>query len=80
MEHERRQAGSIALLLPAHADALAPPRRAASAQVVEHALAALQARWNTDPRDATVGIVRLSGLAHADERTAFSFIAKGLCK
>lgn len=43
-------------------------------------MAAMDARWNTDPRDPVVGVVRLSGVAHAEERTAFREIARQLCE
>lgn len=49
-------------------------------QVTERALAALQARFNTDPRDPVVGVVRLSGLAHAQEVAAFKEASRQLCQ
>ena len=36
-------------------------------------------RWNSDPEDPRVVIVRLSGWAHSDERVAFREIARQLC-
>jgi len=46
---------------------------------VERALTAITTQWNTDTADPLVGIVRLVGWAHADERTAFKEIARQLC-
>jgi hypothetical protein len=48
--------------------------------MVERALAAVEERWNSDPRDPAVAVVRLSGLAHAEERTAFREVARRLCE
>jgi len=39
-----------------------------------------QERWNLDPEDPRVVIVRLSGWAHSDERVAFREIARQLCR
>lgn len=39
----------------------------------------LTKRFNTDPADPRVGFVRLTGLAHADERAAFKEMARQLC-
>ncbi len=40
-------------------------------QVVEQALAKLQARATATVGGRAIGVVRLFGLVHADERTAF---------
>jgi len=48
-------------------------------QVIERVLAELQRRQNTDPANPTLGVVRLAGLLHTDERTAFREIARQLC-
>ncbi|KAI3431512.1 hypothetical protein D9Q98_004562 [Chlorella vulgaris] len=55
------------------------PRGSGKTLMTERALAQLEARWNTTPRDPAVGVIRLTGLAHADERTAFREIARQLC-
>ena len=39
-----------------------------------------QEKWNTSPDDPRVGIVKLSGWAHSDERSAFREIARQLCE
>jgi hypothetical protein len=49
-------------------------------QMTERALAAMEAQWNRDPRDPVVGVIRLSGLCHAEERCAFREIARQLCE
>ena len=49
-------------------------------QVVERAVGALCAKWNTNPRDPLVGVVRLLGYAHSDDRVAFREIARQLCE
>ncbi|KAL4422006.1 hypothetical protein ABPG77_005436 [Micractinium sp. CCAP 211/92] len=56
------------------------PRGCGKTLVTERALAALQARFNTDPRDPVVGVVRLSGLAHAQEVAAFKEASRQLCQ
>lgn len=48
-------------------------------QVVERAVAELLARFNTVPGSPVIGIVRLAGLVHTDERIAFQEIARQLC-
>ena len=48
-------------------------------QAVERAAASLMSRFNTDINDPRVGLVRLTGLAHADERAAFREMARQLC-
>lgn len=48
-------------------------------QAVERALAELQARFAAAAGGPEVGVVRLSGLVHTDERTAFQEIARQLC-
>lgn len=48
-------------------------------QVVERAISTVQAAHNT-PDNRRVGIVRLNGLLHVDERCAFQEIAKQLCR
>lgn len=42
-------------------------------------MAALQHSCNSNPTNPTVGVVRLSGLLHTDERVAFREIARQLC-
>lgn len=54
-------------------------RGAGKTLAVERALTAITTQWNTDSADPLVGIVRLVGWAHADERTAFKEIARQLC-
>jgi origin recognition complex subunit 4 len=54
-------------------------RGAGKTLAVERALTTISTQWNTDPADPLVGIVRLVGWAHADERTAFKEIARQLC-
>jgi hypothetical protein len=49
------------------------------AQVVNRVLAELDTHYNPDKASPVVGFVRLSGLAHADERIAFREIARQLC-
>lgn len=53
--------------------------RAVCPQVVERALAELQARFKAAAGGPVVGVVRLSGLVHTDERAAFQEIARQLC-
>lgn len=48
-------------------------------QVADRAIATVQAVHNTSI-DRRVGIVRLNGLLHVDERCAFQEIAKQLCR
>ena len=48
-------------------------------QAVERAAASLCKRFNTDDKDPRVGFVKLTGLAHADERAAFKEMARQLC-
>ena len=48
-------------------------------QVVERAVAELQRQCNRDADNPAVGVVRLAGLLHADERVAFREIARQLC-
>ena len=43
----------------------------AGRQVVERALSKLQKRAGATPGSRAIGVVRLFGLVHADERTAF---------
>lgn len=55
-----------------------------SLQLVERALAEVCAAHNTGAGsgsggDKTVGVVRLSGLLHCEERTAFQEVARQLC-
>ena len=49
-------------------------------QAVERAAAVLEAKYNTDTSNPRLGFVRLTGLAHLDERTAFREIARQLCR
>lgn len=63
---------------PCPPDGAPPPHP--PAQVTERALAALQARFNRDPRDPVVGVVRLSGLAHSQEVAAFKEASRQLCQ
>lgn len=46
---------------------------------IERALDQISSQWNTDPEDPLVGIVRLYGWAHHEERVAFKEIARQLC-
>lgn len=48
-------------------------------QVIERALKQVQAQYNTDAEEPTVGVVRLSGLMHVNEGVAFKAIARQLC-
>ena len=56
------------------------PRGAGKTLCVERALATVASRWNTDPADPLVAVVRLVGWAHADERVAFREIARQRCE
>lgn len=49
-------------------------------QVVDMALRQLQQKHNPATGSAVLGVVRLNGLIHADERTAFREAARQLCK
>lgn len=49
-------------------------------QVVDRALRQLQQNHNPAGEPAVLGVVRLSGLIHADERTAFREAARQMCK
>jgi hypothetical protein len=55
-----------------------PPHHRAL-QVLERAIAGVTER-NTDPSNPSVGVVRLSGALHADERSAFVEFAHQLCR
>ncbi|PRW39188.1 Origin recognition complex subunit 4 [Chlorella sorokiniana] len=55
------------------------PRGSGKTLVAERALADLAAEFNKDPKDPVVGVIRLSGQVHADERTAFKELARQLC-
>ena len=55
-------------------------RGAGKTLAVERSLSTIHSRWNTDPSDPLVGIVRLYGWEHSPERTAFKEIARQLCK
>lgn len=48
-------------------------------QVLDRTVAELQQRVNTNPDNPQMGVVRLSGLVHADDRAAFQEIARQLC-
>jgi hypothetical protein len=48
-------------------------------QVVERVMRDLQHKYNVDSRSPVVGIVRLTGLMHADDRVAFREAARQLC-
>ena len=48
-------------------------------QVLERSIAELQQKLNTNPDNPQVGVVRLSGLVHTDDRAAFQEIARQLC-
>lgn len=56
-----------------------PAAQAVALQVVERALSELQARFKAAAGGPRVGVVRLSGLVHTDERAAFQEIARQLC-
>lgn len=49
------------------------------AQVVERVLERLAADVNRDPACPVLGVVRLNGVVHAEERAAFREIARQLC-
>lgn len=46
---------------------------------IERSVAEVCGRYNTDSTDPHVGVVRLTGSLHADERIAFREIARQLC-
>jgi len=46
---------------------------------MERAIAKVCQEYNTDPADSLVGVVRLVGWLHGDERVAFKEIARQLC-
>ena len=48
-------------------------------QVLERTVAELQERLNLNADNPQMGVVRLSGLVHADELAAFQEIARQLC-
>ena len=47
--------------------------------MVERAIGEVCRRHNTDPANPVVGVVRLSGVLHGDERCAFQEAARQLC-
>lgn len=47
---------------------------------VERAMGIVSQKYNRDASDPLVGVVRLLGWAHSDERTAFREIARQLCR
>jgi len=47
--------------------------------VVERVLEQLAAELNADPARPVLGVVRLNGVVHAEERAAFRNIARQLC-
>ena len=49
-------------------------------KVVERALQQLQQSHNPVGEPAVLGVVRLSGLVHSEERTAFREAARQLCR
>ena len=51
-----------------------------SAQMLERVLADLDQRCNSSQDLPSLAVVRLSGLVHAEERTAFQDIARQLCQ
>ena len=53
---------------------------ARAVQALEAALRSLEGRWNCRQGDPRVGVVRLAGWAHADDRTAFKEMARQLCE
>ena len=50
------------------------------AQVMQRVIAELEAKYNVHEGKPTVGIVRLTGLAHTEDVAAFREIARQLCK
>lgn len=55
------------------------PRGSGKTLAVERALSTLEDRYNKQRADPLVGVIRLVGWAHADERTAFKEVATQLC-
>jgi hypothetical protein len=49
-------------------------------QVLERVLRSSMAQHNTEQGNPTLGAVRLSGVLHCDERTAFQEVAHQLCR
>ena len=49
-------------------------------QVIQRVLVELEAKYNLHEGRPTVGIVRLTGLAHTEDVVAFREIARQLCK
>jgi hypothetical protein len=60
---------------------LTPPRRPVlpPRQLLERALGALCREHNATPDNPTLGVVRIHGALHAEERAAFQEIARQLC-
>ncbi|KAK9808720.1 hypothetical protein WJX72_002488 [[Myrmecia] bisecta] len=56
------------------------PRGTGKTLVIQRALSDLHKRFNTDPASPQVGFVRLTGLAHTEDRSAFREIARQLCE
>ena len=54
--------------------------RHVAGQVLERVLAGLEQQCNAGLDMPALATVRLSGLVHADERTAFQDIARQLCR
>jgi hypothetical protein len=52
----------------------------APAQVLERAVRSACSQYNTDGSNPTLGVVRLSGVLHCEERAAFQEIAHQLCR
>ena len=48
-------------------------------QVIERALRTISDKYNTEPDNPAVGIVRISGTLHSEERAAFLEVAHQLC-
>jgi hypothetical protein len=56
-----------------------PPLNITPKQLLERALGAVCAEHNASAANPTVGVVRLHGALHGDERGAFQEIARQLC-
>ncbi|KAK9866078.1 hypothetical protein WJX84_011676 [Apatococcus fuscideae] len=63
-----------------HSLLLIGPRGVGKSLVVERALQQLQQSHNPVGEPAVLGVVRLSGLVHSEERTAFREAARQLCR
>ena len=53
---------------------------ACAAQLLERVILGVCNKHNTEPGNPSVGVVRLSGVLHCDERSAFQEVARQLCR